>query len=61
MNFVLIDTPPVIPVTDAVIIGSNVEGGADGHQGRTIPSAGWFSRRPNCLTQAHANGSSDMF
>ncbi len=53
-NFVLIDTPPVIPVTDAVIIGSNVEGVLlvikAGHTQR-----GMVSRAVELLVQAHSN------
>jgi len=52
-NFVLIDTPPVIPVTDAVIIGSNVEGVLlvikSGHTQR-----GMVSRAVELLNQAHS-------
>jgi len=53
-NFVLIDTPPVIPVTDAVIIGSNVEGvllvikAGDTQQGMV-------TRAIELLAQAHSN------
>jgi len=53
-NFVLLDTPPVIPVTDAVIIGSNVEGVLlviqAGHTQR-----GMVSRAVELLDQAHSN------
>ena len=53
-NFVLIDTPPVIPVTDAVIIGSNVEGVLlvikAGYTQR-----GMVSRAVELLVQAHSN------
>lgn len=53
-DIVLIDTPPVIPVTDAVIVGSNVEGvlmviGA----GRT--QRGMVSRASELLVQSNAN------
>ena len=52
-DFVLIDTPPVIPITDAVIIGSNVEGVIIVIQaGRT--QRGMISRATELLTQAHA-------
>ena len=52
-DFVFIDTPPVIPVTDAVIIGSNVEGVIMVIQaGRT--QRGMVSRSTELLTQAHA-------
>jgi capsular exopolysaccharide synthesis family protein len=53
-NFVLIDTPPVIPVTDAVIIGSCVEGvllvikAGDTQRGMV-------SRAIELLVQAHSN------
>jgi len=53
-NFVLIDTPPVLPVTDAVIIASNVEGVIlvikAGHTQR-----GMVSRAIELLVQAHSN------
>jgi len=53
-DFVLIDTPPVIPVTDAVIIGSHVEGVLlvikAGHTQR-----GMISRAVELLAQAHSN------
>jgi len=53
-NFVLIDTPPVIPVTDAVIIGSYVEGVL-----MVIKAAhtqrGMVSRAVELLVQAHSN------
>lgn len=53
-DFVLIDTPPVIPVTDAVIIGSNVEGVVMVMQaGRT--QRGMVDRATELLSQAHAN------
>ncbi len=52
-DFVLIDTPPVIPVTDSVIIGSNVEGVVMVMQaGRT--QRGMVSRAVELLSQAHA-------
>lgn len=52
-DFVLIDTPPVIPVTDSVIIGSNVEGVILVIQaGRT--QRGMVSRATELLTQAQA-------
>jgi protein-tyrosine kinase len=53
-NFVLIDTPPVIPVTDAVIIGSIVEGvllvikAGDTQRGMV-------TRAVELLAQAHSN------
>ncbi len=53
-DFVLVDTPPVIPVTDATIIGSRVEGTLmvvqAGHTQR-----GMVSRATELLTQAHTN------
>ena len=53
-NFVLIDTPPVIPVTDAVIIASNVEGTLliikAGHT-----QSGMVSRAIEHLAQVHSN------
>lgn len=53
-DYVLIDTPPVIPVTDAVIIGSNVEGVVMVIQaGRT--QRGMVTRATELLNQAHAN------
>ncbi len=53
-DFVLIDTPPVIPVTDSVIIGSNVEGVLMVIQaGRT--QRGMVERSTELLNQAHAN------
>ena len=53
-SFVLIDTPPVIPVTDAVIIGSNVEGVLLVIKaGQT--QRGMVSRAVESLVQAHSN------
>ena len=52
-DFILIDTPPVIPVTDAVIIGSKVEGVVMVIQaGRTQRTM--VSRSTELLNQAHA-------
>ncbi len=51
-DFVLIDTPPVIPVTDAVIVGNFVEGMLLVIQaGRT--QRGMIQRSSELLTQAH--------
>jgi capsular exopolysaccharide synthesis family protein len=53
-DFVLIDTPPVIPVTDAVIVGSNVEGVLVVIKaGRT--QRGMVSRASELLLQTNAN------
>jgi capsular exopolysaccharide synthesis family protein len=53
-DYVLIDTPPVIPVTDSVIIGSNVEAVIMVIQaGRT--QRGMVERSSELLSQAHAN------
>jgi capsular exopolysaccharide synthesis family protein len=53
-DFVIIDTPPVIPVTDAVIVGGNVDGVLmvieSGHTQRGI-----VSRSSELLLQANAN------
>jgi len=53
-NFVLIDTPPVIPVTDAVVIGNYAEGVVlvikAGYTQR-----GMVSRAAQLLVQAHSN------
>ena len=52
-EFVLIDTPPVIPVTDAVITGTQVEGILLVIQaGRT--QRGMVRRSTELLNQAHA-------
>jgi len=53
-NFVLIDTPPVIPVTDAVIIGSIVEGVVLVIKAGDT-QRGMVSRAVELLTQAHGN------
>jgi len=53
-NFVLIDTPPVIPVTDAVIIGSNVEGVLLVIRAG-LTQRGMVSRAVELLVQAHSN------
>jgi len=53
-NFVLIDTPPVIPVTDAAIIGSHVEGVLLVIQAG-VTQSGMVSRAIELLVQAHAN------
>ena len=53
-NFVLIDTPPVIPVTDAVIIGSNVEAVLLVIKAGSTQN-GMVSRAVELLAQAHSN------
>lgn len=53
-DFVLFDTPPVIPVTDSVILGSKVEGVIMVMQaGRT--QRGMVTRAAELLSQAHGN------
>jgi protein-tyrosine kinase len=53
-DFVIIDTPPVIPVTDAVIVGAHVDGVLmvieSGHTQRGI-----VARSSELLLQANAN------
>jgi len=53
-NFVLIDTPPVIPVTDAVIVASNVEGTLLVIKAGDT-QRGMVSRAIELLAQAHSN------
>jgi len=53
-DFVLIDTPPVIPVTDAVIIASNVEGVLLVIKAGST-QRGMVSRAAELLAQAHSN------
>jgi len=53
-SFVLIDTPPVIPVTDAVVIGSYVEGVLMVIKAGST-QRGMVSRAIELLAQAHSN------
>jgi Mrp family chromosome partitioning ATPase len=53
-EYILIDTPPVIPVTDAVVIGANVVDGVLMVIRAGETQRGIVSRATELLNQAHA-------